>query len=103
MQEKSAYQGIELLSALSKAFHQEGGNFQFMPGGGISDSNLKEILEKTGCREFHASARIEKKSEMRFKNEKCKMGTDSSEYSIHVTSKEKVMKLVQIHKDLYNV
>ena len=55
-----------------------------MPGGGISDKNLLEILETTGAQEFHASARLKKQSNMEFKNEKCKMGSDSSEYSIQV-------------------
>lgn len=68
----------------------------FMPGGGIKKENLKEILSRTGAREFHASARSLKKSPMIYKNEKCQMGSDSSEYTIQVTSEEKVRELVSI-------
>ena len=71
-----------------------------MPGGGINSSNLKEILVESGAKEFHASARAQKLSNMTFKNEKCKMGTDSSEYTIQVTSREKVETLVHIHREI---
>ena len=67
-----------------------------MPGGGINEKNLREILERTKAKEFHASARVSKGSCMNFKNEKCKMGSDSSGYSIQVTSEDKVHKLVTI-------
>lgn len=95
-QEKTAQSGIPLLKKLIKNYQTE--DFQIMPGGGISDKNLLEILEATGAQEFHASARLKKQSNMEFKNEKCKMGSDSSEYSIQVTSSEKVEKLVSIHR-----
>ena len=47
-------------------------------------TKIFRTLEVTGAQEFHASARLKKQSNMEFKNEKCKMGSDSSEYSIQV-------------------
>lgn len=35
-----------------------GGKITFIPGGGISVSNIAEIATITGCSEFHASARM---------------------------------------------
>ena len=95
LQEKSAQQGIPLLKKLIETHQND--DFQIMPGGGINESNLLEILQTTKAEEFHASARMKKHSDMEFKNEKCKMGSDSSEYTIQVTSKEIVEKLVSIH------
>ncbi len=94
-QERSALSGIPLLKDLAAKF---GPDF-ILPGGGITDSNLETILKQTGVKEFHASARTQKQSEMSFKNEKCSMGSDSSEYSIQVTSVEKVTKLIAIFND----
>ena len=74
-------------------------DFQIMPGGGINESNLETILKGTGVQEFHASARTTKFSNMEFKNEKCKMGSDSSEYSIQVTCTGKVEKLVSVYNE----
>ena len=69
-----------------------------MPGGGISDNNLEHILEQTGAPEFHASARTEKESQMVHRNQNCHMGKKSSEYSIVVTSVDKVKELVKIYE-----
>ena len=70
-----------------------------MPGGGISEVNLEELLRETGCREFHASAREKAASRMEFRNEACSMGTESAEYSVLVTSEVKVKRMVKIFED----
>ena len=44
------------------------GRITIMPGSGLRSSNLKEIAEFTGAREFHSSARINKSSAMEFQN-----------------------------------
>ena len=62
LQEKSAQQGIPLLKRLIE-IHQND-DFQIMPGGGINETNLLEILKTTNAEEFHASARIKKHSNM---------------------------------------
>ena len=40
-----------------------------MPGGGVSEANLGELLGHTGCKEFHASARVSTASRMRHRDE----------------------------------
>jgi copper homeostasis protein len=93
-QELNAHAGIPLLRKLVERFHDK---VKIMPGGGINTSNLKQILVETRVQEFHASARHVKESRMIFKNEKCKMGTDSNEYSLLITSVDKVKALVDIY------
>lgn len=44
--------GIERIQKLNDM-----GNLIIMPGGGINPDNAYEILQKTKCKEFHASAR----------------------------------------------
>lgn len=50
----TAPEGIEELKALTE---QAAGRIVIMPGGGVKSSNAAEILEKTGVRELHGSAR----------------------------------------------
>lgn len=44
------------------------GRITIMPGSGLRASNLKEIAEYTGAKEFHSSARMDKNSLMAFQN-----------------------------------
>jgi len=70
-----------------------------MPGGGVSEDNLQELMEATRCSEYHASARVFKDSMMEWRNEECSLGTNSKEYSTMVTSKERVEALIRIYKN----
>ena len=44
------------------------GRISIMPGSGLRASNLKEIAEYTGAKEFHSSARMDKNSLMSYQN-----------------------------------
>ena len=57
----SVAEGIELLTALNK---QAAGRIIILPGGGINSQNIQSIKEKTGCSEFHLSAKKLSKSDM---------------------------------------
>jgi copper homeostasis protein len=61
----TALEGIERISTLVK---QAGGRISIMPGSGIRSDNILEIAEKTGAREFHASARRNVDTRMEFQN-----------------------------------
>ena len=45
-----------------------------LPGAGITPANVAEVLQRTGCREFHATAWREQESPMRYRNEAIYMG-----------------------------
>jgi copper homeostasis protein len=96
-QEKSAFEGRKLIEKLNRS--RFGETVTVMPGGGINEENLGQLLAETGCREFHASARVTVGSEMSYRNERCAMGSDAKEYTIMVTSKEKVENMVKIYND----
>jgi len=48
----------EALPLLQKLQQQAAGRISIMPGSGIRAENLKDVIEKTGVSEVHASARI---------------------------------------------
>ncbi|TRY69171.1 hypothetical protein TCAL_01373 [Tigriopus californicus] len=96
-QSPSAWEGRLLLRSLVEAVGDE---IVVMPGGGISSDNLEDILVTTRCKEFHASARETVQSKMLFRNEMCSMGSNSEEFTMKVTSMEKVSSLVKLFAEV---
>ncbi len=92
-QEKTAADGAALIAELIRDF---GDRVVVVPGGGINEENLAGLLEFTGAREFHASARVTEASKMEFRNDRCSMGADSKDYDIQVTSGKRVNKMLEI-------
>jgi len=90
----SAYVGAGVIAELVRTL-----DLIVMPGGGISEENMAEVMETTRAVEYHCSARIKKESSMAWRNTDCALGTDSSEYSTMVTSTSRVEKLVRVYKD----
>lgn len=66
-----------------------------MPGSGLRTSNLKEIAEHTGAKEFHSSARIVKETSMDFINP-----TMQEALSYNVLDGEEVRRMSNILKEL---
>lgn len=96
-QSASASEGRLLLRSLVETF---GNKIVIMPGGGITLENLEEILVTTGCKEFHASARETIQSKMTFRNEICSMGSNSEEFTLKVTSIDKVSSLTKLFDEI---
>uniref|UniRef100_A0A0L8HJN0 Copper homeostasis protein cutC homolog n=1 Tax=Octopus bimaculoides TaxID=37653 RepID=A0A0L8HJN0_OCTBM len=95
-QATDALQGVSVIKQMiDKA---DGHRLLVMPGGGINVNNLQKILEISGAREFHGSARETRDSLMTFRPASAvKMGGASeSEFCIRVTSATLVRQIVSI-------
>ncbi len=81
--------GVEQLAALVR---QAAGRLSVMPGGGVTEDNLGQIVRQTGVREIHLSARHEVRGGMKFFNHGCAMGsfTKDDEYGWREASVEKI-------------
>lgn len=87
-QAPSVPEGLELLRQL---VDRAGDRIVILPGAGITPDNVAEVLARTGCREFHATAWREHESPMRYRNESIYMGIPGlPEYSRMVTDAEVV-------------
>ncbi len=73
-QERTAAEGAALLARLVGL---AGSRIAVMPGGGIREHNVREIVERTGAREVHLSAGGAEPSAMIFKNSRCSLGAAS--------------------------
>ena len=69
-----------------------GNRAEIMPGGGLTEENLPQLVRDTGVREVHMSARATVQSAMIYRNPDCSMGTYSKEheYEWREASAEKI-------------
>lgn len=93
----------EGLSTIKELVSISADHIIIVPGGGVSNENLDEILK--GCdglkvQEFHGSASVWKNSRMKYRNETLRMGM-SPDYSYKVTDSNNVFMLVDISKRVW--
>ena len=92
----NAVKGIPMLRSLNEKSKDR---IKIMAGSGINPENAVEIIESTGIKAIHSSAREKLKSKMNFMRNNISMGSlGSDEYSISSTSPEIVKRLVNISK-----
>jgi len=75
-QAASALEGASLIQQLNNRTRNR---IIIMPGGGITEKNLKELIKRTEVNEVHASLRLPVKSRMMFRNETASMGKEGEE------------------------
>ncbi|MDB5108979.1 MAG: copper homeostasis protein CutC, partial [Mucilaginibacter sp.] len=67
-----------------------------MPGSGINENNVADLVHFTGAIEIHSSAKTGVKSKMTYKNEPIAMGNDYSDgYNIDVTDVDRVKNILK--------
>ncbi len=79
-------------SIIAELVRQADGRASVMPGGGVTETNLAQLVRATGVREVHLSARHVVRSGMEFLNPHCSMGTHSKnhEYEWREASVDKI-------------
>lgn len=87
-QQAAAPKGVDLLRQLHE---QARGRLSILVGAGVRAEVIPELHAKTGCTDFHLSAKVTRASEMTFRREGVPMGLPGfDEYSLWQTSAEKV-------------
>ncbi|MGN0188146.1 MAG: copper homeostasis protein CutC [Candidatus Cryptobacteroides sp.] len=89
----SALQGAGMISSLVE---RAAGRIIIMPGGGVNKDNAREILDRTGVREIHASASSLFGSGMTFRRGDVNMGDSGvDEYASRLTDADKVRDILE--------
>ncbi len=97
-QRDNCLEGGVLLRELQEAGR---GRIGILPGGGVTEENIKEIYEITGATEFHLSGKVTIDSAMQYRNPAVHMGLPGiSEYEIYRTQEEKVRKVKNILREM---
>ena len=86
---------------LKKMVSISSGRLSIMAGGGITESNIYELLNYTGCQEIHGSARTMKDGKMIYRKSGVYMGGEKSntglevEYSMKIADENRVRAMLQ--------
>lgn len=98
-QKPKAIDGINLISELVKRAKDR---ITIMPGSGVNEDSVEEIVTQSGAREIHFSAMVYRDSAMQFRNPGIdKMGMEgASEYQLRTVDPERVRKIRQLAEKL---
>jgi copper homeostasis protein len=98
-QKLKAIDGINLISELVKRAKDR---IAIMPGSGVNEDSVEEIVTQSGAREIHFSAMVYRDSAMQFRNPVIdKMGIEgASEYQLRTVDPERVRKIRQLAEKL---
>ncbi len=101
-QKNTAWEGKELIK---KLVEKAGSNLSIMPGAGINEINIGELVTFTGAKEFHSSAGSLVKGKMKYRNPEINMGgvPGIPEYDIYETEEKRVKKMVEILRNISNI
>jgi copper homeostasis protein len=88
-QKAKAIEAVDLIAELVK---RATGRISIMPGAGVNESNVVELVSKTGVKEIHFSATAFKDSEMTFRNNAIAgLGSDlGSEFKLRTVNAEMI-------------
>jgi copper homeostasis protein len=91
-QQAQAVKGADLIGELIK---RAAGRIAIMPGSGVNENTVQEIVAKSGAREIHFSAVSHKESAMQFRNPQIAgMGSDEgAEFKLRTVDPEKIKRI----------
>jgi len=96
--EATVSQGLDTISRLVRA---AGDRIIIMPGGGITQDDIRRVAEQSGAREIHVGLGTEIPSPMLFRNQKIAMGSiEGYEYKRMVVQQGDVASLVESLKEV---
>src|SRR5688572_13530676 len=89
--QSKAVQGIPVIR---KLIEKANGRIAIMPGSGVNEETVKEIVSNTGASEIHFSATVFRDSLMTFQNKAIAMGLEEgSEYKLRMVDPERIRKI----------
>jgi copper homeostasis protein len=88
---------MEGASHIAHLIEQAAGRISIMPGSGIDEHNVTDLVHFTGVGEIHSSARKNIKSRMKFENDHIIMGSNAGvEYSFDQSDTERVKNIIKL-------
>lgn len=98
-QQSTAPDGSDLIRALVE---RAADRIIILPGGGIREQHVEDLVRKTGVRELHFTAETSHESPMQFRNPRVYMGAGPppGEYELKTTDSGRVADFVRLARDL---
>lgn len=92
---------IEGASVIASLVQQSAGRISIMPGCGVDENNVNDIVRFTGAKEVHSTAKTRVSSHMLYRNDHILMGgADVDEYSVIVTNADRVKAILTAANNL---
>ncbi len=90
------YSALEGLDLITELVQKAGSRIIIMPGGGITERNIRKILEQSGAREVHVAAPVTVEGRMKYRNTQCFMGGElrPPEFTLSVTDPRRIQAFV---------
>ncbi|GGG99652.1 copper homeostasis protein CutC [Mucilaginibacter phyllosphaerae] len=86
---------MEGATVINHLIEKAAGRTSIMPGSGITESNVADLVHFTGAKEVHSSARINITGGMQYKNDHILMSNSiADEYNLDVTSSDRVKAII---------
>lgn len=95
---ETALLGAEVIHEM---IQKTAGKLSIMPGGGITEGNIQELVHKTGLKEFHGSFRSRYPSKMEFFSKD--INDPQSEKEIWLTDESKVKNVIALANNMSNL
>ena len=94
-QRPQVLQGVELIS---KLIEKAGNRIAIMPGSGVNEDTVKEIVARTRCKEIHFSATSMRESPMTFRNQAiAAMGEQgTNEFELRTVDPQRIRKMREL-------
>lgn len=87
---------IEGATMINHLIEKAAGRISIMPGSGVSEGNVADLVHFTGATEVHSSARVNIKGGMEYQNDHILMSNSiADEYNLDVTSAERVKAIIE--------
>ncbi|RYG07054.1 MAG: copper homeostasis protein CutC, partial [Chitinophagaceae bacterium] len=88
---------MEGATVIAHLVEKAAGRISIMPGCGITDHNVADLIHFTGVTEIHSSAKVHVDSKMKYHNDHIIMGSYyGDEYNFNITNKEKVSEILRL-------
>lgn len=90
----TAIEGVNIIAHL---IEKAAGRISIMPGSGVDETTVADLIHFTGATEIHSSARKPVKSKMRYQNDHIILSnTHIDEFSIMLTDAQKVKDIIRL-------
>ena len=87
---------MEGASTIEHLVEKASGRITIMPGSGVTENNVADLVRFTAVKEVHSSARIKVEGKMQYKNDHILLSDGmSDEYSLDVTGAERVRNMIK--------
>jgi len=99
-QQAQASKGADLIGELIK---RAAGRIAIMPGSGVNENTVEDIIRKSGAKEIHFSATAFRESAMQFRNQQIAgMGSDEgAEFKLRTVDPERVRKMRSLAEKVF--